>query len=111
MIHYLDTTETINNPSLAHSKCTKIINKLLPSPNTYFYIGTTHNPKERMQKHILEKDMHDMHIICEVDGIDNAIDLERSLIKKFRSSNRLLNDSVGGEGITQERNYIYLLLP
>jgi len=85
-----------------------------------FYIGATSNPEERLLEHISDKKMNTMYILCRTPTKHKTKILEKSLIKRFYKLKNNINDvkldqngniiqGGGGEGITEDTNYIYVL--
>lgn len=103
LIDYTDLKKSYNY-------CRDIIVKLKKSKK--FYIGCTENPQDRLNDHYNEKKMKTMYVLCKIENRKKAISLEKKLIKKFKKNkktNKCVNQSGGGEGITEEINYIYVL--
>ena len=73
-----------------------------------YYIGATHDPNKRLDAHIKELKMYKMILLCQVPTKKKTISLEKKLILK--KNKMMMNQSGSGEGITEEVNYIYLLL-
>jgi hypothetical protein len=70
------------------------------------YIGGTHEPNQRYDDHEESKVFDAMHIICICDGKYNTEILEKRLIKHYNPPN---NKNVGGGGLLDKVNYIYVL--
>lgn len=73
-----------------------------------FYVGVTHDPKIRLKEHAKEHAMSHMYLLCKVPTKSKTKRLEQKLIKRFNTKMNI-NQSGGGEGITEEVNYIYVL--
>lgn len=84
-----------------------------------FYIGATHNYKERFLEHMENKKMYNMFILTLAQTYSKSKKMEQKLIKRF-GSKKLLNkveyddngnilNGGGGEGLTHDKNYIYVL--
>jgi predicted GIY-YIG superfamily endonuclease len=81
-----------------------------------YYIGAGHDPQERLNFHIEDKNMTKMFVITSCPTKSKTISLEKKLIKRFNSdapSNKCINQGGGGEGIIEPpydgSNYIYII--
>ena len=91
------------------SKCIAIINEIIKNKKIVFYIGATNDPKNRLSDHKKEKGLNNMYLICSCSNKNLTKFVESELIKKFNKRTYNVNQSGGGEGITHENNYIYLM--
>lgn len=111
-----------NNLIDTYRYCVNLIQSL-KSKSKKFYIGATHNPNERLEEHIKEKNMKTMILLCKCLSKNQTIKLEQKLIKRYGKNVHIVNDikydededdniiqGGGGEGIIHDKNYIYLLL-
>lgn len=73
-----------------------------------YYIGATNSPSERLKEHEIDKDMHTMYVLCNVPTLAKTKSLETKLIRRF-DNKECINQSGGGEGLTEGTNYIYIL--
>lgn len=74
----------------------------------------------RVTKHKDEKNMKTMYLLCILPNKAQTIALEKNLIEKFSNDVKLVNkiqfnifgqivQGAGGEGITEGKNFIYVL--
>lgn len=96
------------NTNDSYRDCVEFILRLKRNRN--FYIGATNDPKDRLDEHIRTKGMKMMYLLCKnIPGIDKTKKLEQKLIKRFINKKHCMNQSGGGEGLTDMYNYIYIL--
>ncbi len=109
-----------SNIAKNYKQCVQAIMQL-KGINKKFYIGATHDQQTRLDKHIKEKNMKNMYLLCECPTKLKTIKLEQKLINRFggkcNNKNNIERDNIGkiiqgggGEGITYEKNYIYVML-
>lgn len=114
---YLSDYVDANN---AYKTCVKQIQQL-KGKSKKFYVGATHAPEERLKDHIENKKMSSMYLLCKCETRNKTISLEKKLIKRYHKNKYIQNDietdalgniiqGGGGEGITHDINYMYVLL-
>lgn len=119
MIHSVNQKE-YRNADDSYRHCVNTI-LMLKGSSKKFYIGATHNPNERLEKHITIKKMKNMHLLTVCPTKLKTQHLEQKLIKRFGElkyntnkddydENGNIIHGGGGEGIAYENNYIYVLL-
>ena len=105
MINY-DFLFDYDNVDDSYRQCVQDI--LFLKGHKKYYIGATNNPDMRLQEHENDKDMHNMFVLCRVFTLAKAKLLETKLIHRF-DNKESMNQSGGGEGLTEGINYIYIL--
>lgn len=96
------------NIKTSYNYCVKTI---IPLKKTkQFYVGATAWPNYRVEDHKAEKKMGKMFLLCETPTLPITMQMEQKLIKRFIGKKYNLNKSDGGEGLTRQRNFIYILL-
>jgi len=92
--------DSIINYKIGRKKYTKV-----------FYIGATSEQEKRAEKHIVDKGLKHMHLICFCFGKNKTTDIEKALIKYYKLEYpvTILNIKGGGEGLTDKWNFIYVL--
>jgi len=98
------------NKKDTYRHCVNIILKLKKFKQ--HYIGATKDEQDRLENHIKVKNMKNMFVLVTNVEKEQAIELERLLIKRFKSeskTNRCINQGGGGEGIVEGENSIYIL--
>lgn len=73
------------------------------------YVGTTHDLEERELKHIAEKGMNTILVLCEIPTKYKTQLLENKLIKRLNKIK--VKPQCGGIEIVEQHNFVYLLLP
>lgn len=91
----------------SYTHCVKTI--ITQKRSRKFYIGATAWPTYRVEDHKLEKKMSSMVLLCETPSLKISSLMEQKVIKRFIGKKYNMNVADGGEGLTNERNYIYVL--
>ncbi len=86
--------------------CVKIILEL--KGNKKFYIGVSNDPDRRLIEDHHKHNMKTMYILTKTHNANQAVALEQKLINRFKTKYNI-NQSGGGEGITNDEMYVYVL--
>jgi len=93
----------------SYNHCVKTI-VALKKARCEFYVGATAWPSYRALDHEDEKDMSSMFLLCEMSDLKTSEQMEKKVIKRFITKKYNINQSEGGEGLKNERNFLYVLL-
>ncbi len=113
--HVIDYKDGNNIDTIFNHCVNKIVNEL-PTEGYNFkkisnYIGVTGHRENRLKYHKKNKGYHYMIILAKNVPKTWAIAIEQSLIDIFGLQKKNTNITIGGEGITNSSNSIYILFP